>query len=65
MPVNWKSVFTAADSKAAGLNAPLIAKKIEEFDLKSLAKVKWIKQPPDEEFKKDIKRIADDILGIR
>jgi len=65
MTVDWKAVFTAADSKAAGLNAPLIAKKMEEFDIKSLGKVKWVKQPPDEEFRKDIGVVVNNILGIR
>lgn len=65
LPVNWKEIFTAANSKAAGLNAPLIAKKMEEFNMASLDLVKWISRPSNEEFKKDIDMVIKGILRIK
>jgi hypothetical protein len=64
LPVDWKEMFTAADSKAAGLSAPLIAEKIEEFNLKTFDKVKWVKRPSDEIFKADMEKVISDILRI-
>ena len=65
LPVDWKEIFTAVNSKAAGLNVPLFAKKIEEFDIVGLEKIKWIKRPSDKEFKKDIEKINESILKIK
>ncbi len=65
LPVDWKKIFTAADSKAAGLNAPLLAKKMEEFDTAGLEKIKWIKRPSDEEFRKDMEKVVEGILKIK
>ncbi len=65
LPVDWKSIFTSADSKAAGINAPLIAKKIEEYNLAGLDRVKWISRPSNEEFKKDMDKVVEGILRIK
>ncbi len=65
LPIDWKTVFTAADSKAAGINAPVIAKKIEEYDLISLGRIKWINRPTDEEFKSDMVKVVEGILRIK
>jgi predicted nucleotidyltransferase component of viral defense system len=65
LPIDWKTIFTAADSKAAGINAPVIAKKIEEYNLAGLGRIKWINRPTDEEFKNDMAKVVDGILRIR
>ena len=65
LPIDWKIIFTAADSKAAGINAPVIAKKIEEYDLTSLGRIKWINRPTNEEFKNDMVKVVDGILRIK
>jgi hypothetical protein len=64
LPVDWKDIFTAADSKAAGISAPNIARKLDEYDLKALDKVKWVKRPSDKEFKKDIGMVINNMLKI-
>ncbi|PKL92245.1 MAG: hypothetical protein CVV21_05695 [Candidatus Goldiibacteriota bacterium HGW-Goldbacteria-1] len=64
LPVDWKEIFTAADSKAAGLNPPLIAKKMEEYDTAGLDRIKWVKRPSDEEFREDMKKVVGGILKI-
>jgi len=64
LSVDWKEIFTAADSKAAGLCAPFIAEKIEEFNLKTLDKVKWVQRPSDEIFKADMEKVISDILRL-
>ncbi|MCE5300037.1 MAG: hypothetical protein LLG37_04075 [Spirochaetia bacterium] len=65
LPIDWKTVFTAADSKAAGINAPVIAEKIEEYDIASLDRIKWINRPTDEEFRNDMAKVVEGILRIR
>lgn len=65
LPINWKTIFTAADSKAAGINAPIIAKNIEEYNLASLGRIKWINRPTDEEFKNDMAKVVEGILSIK
>ncbi len=63
--IDWKEILTAVNSKAAGLNAPLLAKKIDEFDVVALEKIKWIKKFSIEEFKKDKENIINGILKIK
>ncbi len=65
LPIDWKTIFTAADSKAAGINPPVIAKKIEEYNLASLDRIKWINRPADEDFKNDMVKVVEGILRIK
>lgn len=60
--VDWKKIFTSINSKAVGINVPLVAKKLEEFNIINLDKIKWIKRPSNDEFKRDIEKVINNIL---
>jgi hypothetical protein len=61
---DWKMIFSAADSKSAGIFPPQIAEKMENFDLANLEKINWINKPDPLLFTKDIQRIITDILSL-
>lgn len=61
---DWKMIFSAADSKSAGIFPPEIAEKMENFDLASLERINWITKPNPLLFTKDIQRIIADILSL-
>ncbi len=61
---DWKMIFSAADSKSAGIFPPQIAEKMENFDLASLERINWITQPDPIQFSKDIQHIIADILSL-
>ncbi|MCX8092833.1 MAG: nucleotidyl transferase AbiEii/AbiGii toxin family protein [Candidatus Goldbacteria bacterium] len=63
--INWKEIFKAANSKAAGIFPPNIAEKLENFDLDLLDKIKWIMKVEKEDFKIDINKIVDSILKLK
>jgi predicted nucleotidyltransferase component of viral defense system len=62
---DWKIIFEAADSKAAGIFPPELAEKMDKFDVKKLDKINWIKKPAQEMFKKDLQEIIQAILKVK
>ncbi|MBN2754263.1 MAG: nucleotidyl transferase AbiEii/AbiGii toxin family protein [Candidatus Goldbacteria bacterium] len=62
---DWKLIFEAADSKAAGVFPPAIAEKMDEFNLDLLDNVKWIKKPDKTLFAQDIQKIIKDMLEVK
>lgn len=64
--INWEQVFTDANSKAAGILPPLVAKKIATFPVELLSKIQWLphRQPSADEFRKDLELIIQDILAL-
>lgn len=61
---DWKMIFSAADSKSAGIFPPEITEKMENFDLDSLERINWITKPDPLLFSEDIQRIIADILSL-
>jgi predicted nucleotidyltransferase component of viral defense system len=61
---DWKMIFSAADSKSAGIFPPQIAEKMENFDLAGLERINWITKPDPLMFAKDIQHIIADILSL-
>jgi len=61
---DWKMIFSAADSKSAGIFPPQIAEKMENIDLASLERINWITKPDPLQFSKDIQHIIADILSL-
>ncbi len=62
---DWKVIFEAAESKAAGIFPPMIAEKMDRFNLDLLDNVKWIKKPDKAVFARDIQRIISEMLMIK
>ena len=62
---DWKLIFEAADSKAAGVFPPVIAEKMDEFNLDLLDDIKWIKKPDKTIFARDIQKIIKDMLEVK
>ncbi len=62
---DWKLIFEAADSKAAGVFPPVIAEKMDRFNLVLLDGIKWIKKPDKELFAQDIQKIIKDMLEVK
>lgn len=62
---DWEIIFSAANSKAAGIFPPEIAEKMDRFNPDLIDKIKWIRKPDKDEFTSDIKRIIDEILKVK
>ena len=62
--IDWELVFSASQSKAAGIFPPLIAKKFEDFDVRRLDILNWIEPPDYEELARQKDKIVNDIMGI-
>jgi len=62
--INWETIFTATDSKAAGISPPLTAKRLDEFDFEKLDRINWITKPNMNVFKTDVQKIIKDMLNI-
>jgi predicted nucleotidyltransferase component of viral defense system len=61
---DWKMIFSAAESKAAGIFPPEIAEKMESFNPAGLDRVIWIQKPDPDTFINDIRKIAADMLAF-
>ena len=62
-PINWPTMFTGVDTKAAGILPPLFAKRLDEFPLSWLSKIDWIMTPPlPQSFKNELNTIINQIL---
>jgi len=59
---DWKLIFTAANSKAAGIFPPEIAEKMERFSPAGLDRINWINKPAYNRFVRDIQSIIRSIL---
>jgi predicted nucleotidyltransferase component of viral defense system len=64
MRPDWKMIFSAADSKAAGIFPPEIAEKMEGFDPSNLERITWITRPDPLQFSRDIQEIITNILSL-
>lgn len=63
--VNWKEIYTTANSKAVGIFPPLIAEKLSTFPLEMLKIISWVGKPPEKtEFKNDLERVIDQMLAV-
>ena len=61
--VDWPKMFQDANSKAAGIFPPEVAKKLTEFPTTMLEKIKWINDQPEAQvFSADITNICNSIL---
>jgi len=64
--IDWEKIFTDVSSKAAGIFPPQIAKKLEDFPIELLSKIKWQgnKKPAKKDFQRDILKITKEILKL-
>lgn len=65
--IDWQHIFTAANSKAVGIFPPDIARRLSEFSITLIGRIKWIegKSPNNQQLKADLERICNDILEIK
>lgn len=65
--IDWQGIFLAANSKAAGIFPPDIAKRLIEFPLDLLKRIKWAndKKPAINTFKTDLNAICNSLLSMR
>lgn len=59
---NFREIIKEAKSKEAGVDPVAIFEILSTFPVDKLNLIKWINKPDPDIFKKDITRIADDIL---
>jgi len=64
--IDWEKIFTDVSSKAAGIFPPQVAKKLEDFPLELLEKIKWQKnkKPKKKNFKSELEQIIKEILKL-
>jgi len=65
--VDWKDIFLSANSKAVGIFPPDIAKRLVEFPIILLDRIKWVenKKPTINDFKTDLNSICDSLLATK
>lgn len=65
--IDWKHIFTSANSKAVGIFPPDVARKLTEFNPELLKLIKWIDgaEPSNAKFRSDIDSITTDILAFK
>lgn len=65
--IDWKDIFLSANSKAVGIFPPDIAKRLVEFPIELLERIKWIesKKPDIKTFQKDLNLICDSLLETK
>ncbi|MBN1938267.1 MAG: nucleotidyl transferase AbiEii/AbiGii toxin family protein [Candidatus Aminicenantes bacterium] len=61
---DWRLIFSAAESKAAGIFPPEIAEKMERFDPAGLDRIVWTVRPEPAVFIEDIRKIAASMLAV-
>ncbi|GAH00190.1 unnamed protein product [marine sediment metagenome] len=59
---NWKEIVIEAKSKEVGIEPETVYDLLMSFPLQYLKSIKWIVRPGRDDFKREIKVIADDIL---
>jgi hypothetical protein len=60
---NWSDIMKEARTKEAGLEAPLAAEILAGIPLEDFRSVRWIRMPEWEPFRRDLRRIAEDMLA--
>lgn len=65
--IDWKNIFLSANSKAVGIFPPDVAKRLVEFPVELLKRIKWIegKEPDIITFQKDLSLICDSLLTTK
>ncbi len=65
--IDWKSIFVSANSKAVGIFPPDVAKRLVEFPIELLERIKWIegKEPDIKTFQNDLNLICDSLLATK
>lgn len=64
---DWKEVFLSTNSKAVGIFPPDIAKRLVEFPIVLLDRIKWVesKKPDINDFQTDLNSICDSLLATK
>lgn len=62
--INWKEIFLSTNSKAVGIFPPDIAKRLINFPIELLERIKWVedKKPAINNFQIDLSLICDSLL---
>lgn len=65
--INWKDIFLSANSKAVGIFPPDIARRLIEFPIELLERIKWAenKKPAINNFQTDLNLICDSLLATK
>lgn len=65
--IDWKDIFLSANSKAVGIFPPDIAKRLVEFPIVLLDRIKWVesKKPDINDFQTDLNLICDSLLAVK
>ena len=65
--IDWKDIFLSANSKAVGIFPPDIAKRLVEFPIELLDRIKWVEnnKPTIVDFKTDLNSICDSLLATK
>lgn len=63
--VDWELIFTASQSKAAGIFPPEIAERLSSFNIEKLSILNWVKTPDFIELEKSKNKLLKDILGLQ
>lgn len=59
---DYKQIIKEAQSKEAGIDPITLYEIISSFPIAKLELIKWVNKPDYEEFKKDLDKIAEDLL---
>jgi len=59
---NFREIIKEAKDKEAGVDPVSLYEILNTFPIEKIDLIKWIKKPEEEIFKKEISRIAEDIL---
>lgn len=64
---DWKEIFLSTNSKAVGIFPPDIAKRLVEFPIELLERIKWVenKKPTISNFQTDLNLICDSLLAVK
>lgn len=58
-------IFLSANSKAVGIFPPDVSRKLIDFPIDLLNRIKWVdKAPSSKEFRNDVNRICDSMLKV-
>ena len=65
--IDWKEIFLSTNSKAVGIFPPDIAKRLVEFPIELLERIKWVKdkKPAINDFQTDLNLICNSLLATK
>ena len=65
--IDWRDIFLSANSKAVGIFPPNIAKRLIEFPIELLERIKWVKgkKPAINDFHTDLNSICNSLLATK